>query len=174
MQGPANARGGTGRQRAAKGRAQKDIYVRRGRPDPFRRPSYSTACSASRCLARSSMISKVRKFGERRHRAVPQALFVPGLAPGLTHARAFPHRGATVAGHSRWAAGGRSAPGVQRHLCATIPQSRLFLHQRKVPRLLERLGSSASSPTRQPLSVMVGYAWSYSASLRQPRPRYSV
>jgi hypothetical protein len=112
------------------------------------------------------LISKVRKFGERRHRAVPQAFFVAGLALGLARSLAFPHRGATAAGHSKWAVGGRWAPEVQQDLCAAIWQSRLFLHRRKVPRLLERAGSSAASIARQPLSVMIGDARSNSASLR--------
>jgi hypothetical protein len=101
--------------------------------------------------------SRVHKFGERRHWAVPSAFVaVPSLALGLARSPAFPNHEATVAGHLKWGVGGRSAPGVQQDLRAT----------RKVPRLLERLGSAVSSPAMEPLSLMIGCAWSCSVPLR--------
>ena len=99
---------------------------------------------------------------------------VPSLALGLAQSLAFPYHEATVAGHLRWAAGGRSVPEVQQDLRATIRQSQPPVRQRKVPRLLERLGSPVSSPAREPLSLMIGYAWSCSVPLRWFTPRYSV
>jgi hypothetical protein len=101
--------------------------------------------------------SRVHKFGERRHWGAPSAFVaVPSLAQGLARSPAFPYHEATVAGHLRWAVGGRSVPEVQQGLRATT----------KVPRLLERLGSAVSSPAMEPLSLMIGCAWSCSVPLR--------
>jgi hypothetical protein len=83
---------------------------------------------------RGGGVNRVRKFGERRHWAVPSA-FVAGRyadpfarrprchlgsrAFGLPRCPAFLSPEAMVAGHLKWAVGVRSAPQVEQDLRGT-------------------------------------------------------
>jgi len=103
-------------------------------------------------------------FARRRHRLLAGLALPPRLA--------FLPYEAIVAGHLRWAVGVRLVPRVAQDLCATIwqPVSRL----RKVSRLLEQRGSPISSPAKEPVSLMVGFAWSYSVALRSLKHGCSI
>jgi hypothetical protein len=152
------------------------------------RPRLRVANSALSLTHRGD-VSRDRKFGERRHRAIRWASVVvsyydlfarrlhcqlAGLALGLPRSLAFLPHEAMVAGRLIWAVGARSAPRVEQDLRATIWRSQPLSRQRKVRRLLERLGSPVSSPATEPLSLMLGFAWSYSLPLRYLRHGDSI
>src|SRR5262249_33430783 len=82
------------------------------------------------------------------------------LALGLSRRLAFLPHEAKAAGHSKSAVDALSVPGVEQDLRGTIDES-----QRAAPRLLDRLGSSASSPAKESLALMVEFAWAYSLCL---------